>query len=217
MRNPVWRLHSENKKAIKSYRKAVDHARAAMAPGADKAELQVEVEALLLKAIEWDPQFSEAQRILAGLRFEQGAYPEALALYTDYLGRDGEDWIRDHFAWARAARFALAPNAMERAMSAMQDIPGVMLGPDTARIRKVLTDAAFMRVALAEPVEVDPQPLPSAISSPQDEYFPSLWLAGDGLVFTRRVETCGFVKARKTCSSPCAKEESGARRSPCAD
>ena len=184
---PGLRLHSENKKAIRSYRKALDTAREAMAPVGDKGELQAEVESLLLKAIELDPQFSEAQRILAGMRFEQGAYSEALTLYTDYLGRDGKDWIRDHFAWARAARFALAPDAMEQAMVSMQDIPGVMQGPDTARLRKVMTDAAFMREALAEPVEVDPQPLPTTISTKQDEYFPSLWLAGDGLVFTRRV------------------------------
>ena len=44
-----------------------------------------------------------------------------------------------------------------------------------------------MAEALAHPVDFDPQPLPEAISTPQDEYFPSLWLAGDGLVFTRRV------------------------------
>ena len=194
---PGLRLHSENKKAIKSYRKAVDHARAAMAPGVDKAELQAEVEALLLKAIELDPQFSEAQRILAGLRFEQGAHTEASDLYSDYLERDGKDWIRDHFAWARAARFALAPDAMEQAMTAMRDIPGVLQGPDTARIRKVLTDAAFMRGALADPVEVEPQPLPPAISTPQDEYFPSLWLAGDGLVFTRRVGDLRFRQGQE--------------------
>ena len=69
----------------------------------------------------------------------------------------------------------------------MRAIPGVLQGPDTSRIDRVLADAAFMAEALAHPVDFDPQPLPEAISTPQDEYFPSLWLAGDGLVFTRRV------------------------------
>ena len=98
-----------------------------------------------------------------------------------------EDWIRDHFAWSEAARFALDPEAMQEAMVSMRAIPGVLQGPDTSRIDRVLADAAFMAEALAHPVDFDPQPLPEAISTPQDEYFPSLWLAGDGLVFTRRV------------------------------
>ncbi len=189
---PGARLHSDNKKAVKAYRKAVETAREAMAPGADKAALQQEVEDGLLKAVALDPGFSEAERLLAGMRFEQGAYEEALALYHRYLTRDGQDWIRDHFGWARAARYALDPAAMEQAMEAMLAIPGVLEGPDTARIGSVLADAAFMAEALAHPVNVKPAALPPAISTLQDEYFPSLWLAGDGLIFTRRVEDVRF-------------------------
>lgn len=186
------RLHSDNKKAIKVYRKALESAREAMAPGADKLGLQEEVEAGLLKAIELDPAFSEAERLLAGMRFEQGRPSEALALYAQYLGRDGRDWIRDHFAWARAARFALDPVSMVDAMQAMRAIPGVLQGPDTARIQSVLADAAFMRWALDHPSDVSQIPLPPSVSTAQDEYFPSLWLAGEGLIFTRRVADVRF-------------------------
>lgn len=184
---PGPRYHTDHKKAIKAYQKAVDAARAAMAPSADRSALEDEVESLLSKALALDPEFSEAERILAGFRVEQGRYGDALDLYRRYLSRDGRDWIRDHFAWSEAARFALDSEAMQEAMLAMRAIPGVLQGPDTSRIDRVLADAAFMAKALAHPVDFDPQPLPEAISTPQDEYFPSLWLAGDGLVFTRRV------------------------------
>jgi len=191
------RLHSENKKAIKSYRKAMESIKAALAPGADDDALKLEVESHLLKALELDPEFSEAERILAGMRFEEGGYAESRDRYRQVLLRDGADWIRDHFAWAEAARHALDPEEMGLAMLAMLAIPGVMEGPDTARIDRVLADAEFMQYALGHPEEVDPQPLPPAVSTPQDEYFPSLWLAGEGLVFTRRVPDRRFAAGQE--------------------
>ncbi|MGB0511143.1 MAG: hypothetical protein ACPGGB_09500, partial [Flavobacteriales bacterium] len=92
------RLHSENKKAIKAYRKAMESIKAALAPGADDDALKLEVEANLLKALALDPEFSEAERILAGMRFEEGVYAESRDRYRQVLLRDGPDWIRDHFA-----------------------------------------------------------------------------------------------------------------------
>ena len=158
-----------------------------MLPGADKEEIEQEVEEALVKAIGWDANFSEAERLLAGLRFEQGEFAEAQERYQRFLLRDGSSWIRDHFAWAEASRFLLNPEGMTSAMTHMQSIPGVLQGPDTARIQRVLQDAEFMRDALVHPIQVDPIALPASISTGQDEYFPSLWLAGDGLVFTRRI------------------------------
>ena len=181
------RLHTENKKAIKSYRKAMVSLRDAMLPGADKGAIEQEVEEALIKAIGWDSEFSEAERLLAGLRFEQGDFAEAQDRYQRFLLRDGASWIRDHFAWAEASRFLLNPDGMTLAMTHMKGIPGVLQGPDTSRIQRVIEDAEFMREALAYPIQVNPVALPSAISTAQDEYFPSLWLAGDGLVFTRRI------------------------------
>ena len=86
---PGPRYHTDHKKAIKAYQKAVDAARAAMAPSADRSALEDEVESLLSKALALDPEFSEAERILAGFRVEQGRYGEALDLYRRYLSRDG--------------------------------------------------------------------------------------------------------------------------------
>ena len=181
------RLHTENKKAIKSYRKALESLKDAMLPGADKEKIEQEVEEALIKAIGWDSNFSEAERMLAGLRFEQGNFAEAQDRYQRFLLRDGASWIRDHFAWAEASRFLLNPEGMNSAMTRMQRIPGVLQGPDTSRIQRVLQDAEFMRYALDHPIQVNPIALPASISTDQDEYFPSLWLAGDGLVFTRRI------------------------------
>ena len=187
---PAPRFHSESKKAIKLYRKAMEASRAAMVPGAvaDTEAAMMDVEEDLRKALEIDPNFAEAERVLAAMSFDQGDFEASKAHYAHYLTRFGADWIRDHFSWAEAARFALDPAGMKAAMRAMTQIPGVGEGPDLDAIASVLKDAEFMEGALAHPVPLNSQALPSPVSTGQDEYFPSVWLAGDALVFTRRVE-----------------------------
>ena len=54
---PGPRYHTDHKKAIKAYQKAVDAARVAMAPSADRSALEDEVESLLSKALALDPEF----------------------------------------------------------------------------------------------------------------------------------------------------------------
>ena len=180
-------LHTESKKAAKAYRKAMDSAKASLAPGADRIALEAEFESELMKALDLDPEFAEAERMLAALRFQQGAYEDARDRHAHVLERHGARWIRDHFGWSEAARHALDPEGMMDAMNAMQAVPGVLEGPDTTRIRRTLADAAFMREALAHPKDCDVKRLPPPVSTGEDEYFPGLWLAGDGLIFTRRV------------------------------
>lgn len=188
---PDSRLHTTSKKAIKLYRKAMDTSREAMAPNADKGAALASVENDLLKALEVDPGFADAERVLAALRLEQGRYEEARDRYARVLGHHGADWIRDHFSWAEAARHALDPVGMKTAMTAMQAIPGVQEGPDMEWVRRTLKDAEFMGYALAHPVEAVSMPLPSPVSTVDDEYFPSVWLAGEALVFTRKVTAPG--------------------------
>ena len=180
-------LHTESKKAAKAYRKAMESAKASLAPGADRTALEAEFESELMKALDLDPEFAEAERMLAALRFQQGAFEEARDRHAHVLERHGARWIRDHFGWSEAARHALDPEGMMEAMNAMRAVPGVLEGPDTTRIRKTLADAAFMREALAHPQECNVDRLPPPVSTGEDEYFPGLWLAGDGLIFTRRV------------------------------
>ena len=186
---PGARLHTESKKAAKLYRKAMETSRAAMGPGVDKAAAQLEVETHLLKALEADPMFAEAERVLAALRFDQGQFEAARDHYAHYLSHCGQDWIRDHMAWAESARHALDPEGMKTAMMAMRNIPGVLEGPDVKAIESVLKDAGFMSAALAAPVSLQIEPLPFPVSTAMDEYFPSPWQAGEALVFTRRLET----------------------------
>ncbi len=187
---PATRFHTESKKAIKLYRKAMEISRAAMVPGAegDPAEAMQQVEEGLRKALEIDPNFAEAERVVAAMAFDQGDFEAARNHYAHYLARFGADWIRDHFSWAEAARFALDPAGMKGAMRAMTQIPGVAEGPDLDVIASVLKDAEFMESALANPVPMNSQTLPPPVSTAADEYFPSVWQAGDALVFTRRVE-----------------------------
>ncbi len=184
---PGARLHSDNKKAIKLYRRAMDMSRAYMVEEEGREQSREEVEAHLIKALELDPEFAEAERVLAALRFDAGRFEEARDYYAHYLERWGGDWIRDHLAWAEAARHALDPAGMKRAMVAMQAIPGVMEGPDLERISGVVKDAEFMGTALMHPVSAIAEALPAPVSTLEDEYFPSVWLAGEALVFTRRV------------------------------
>ena len=192
---PRMRLHSESKKAIKLYQKAMERSREAMVPktahGSSHAEdleaAREEVEANLLKCLEIDPEFAEAERVLAALRFDAGEFEESRDRYAHYLTVHGPDFIRDHFLWAEAARYALDPRGMKNAMSAMRAIPGVMEGPDVGQIDRVEKDSEFMSMSLADPKKVVPEPLPFPVSTGEDEYFPSVWLAGEALIFTRKV------------------------------
>lgn len=184
---PGRRYHTENKRAIKAYEKAMELSVAAMGPGADRAALQLEVEGQIAKALELDPGFAEAERVRGALLMEKGEFNEAKAVYAKVLKAHGEVWIRDHFAWAEAARWSLDPASMQQAMESMVRIPGVLQGPDTARIEAMMADASFMKGALANPEEVNIEAMPFPISTPEDEYFPSVWQSGNGLVFTRRI------------------------------
>lgn len=185
---PGTRFHTESKKAIKLYRRAMEASRAAMVPGTDTEGYLEQVQEDLTKALEIDPDFAEAERVVAAMSFDRGDFSAARDHYAHYLTRYGADWIRDHFSWAEAARFDLDPAGMKKAMSAMTQIPGVAEGPDLDAVEAVLKDAEFMSEALAHPVPLNSRPLPAPVSSNEDEYFPSVWLAGEALVFTRRLE-----------------------------
>ena len=194
---PGPRFHTESKKAIKLYRRAMEMSRAAMVPGAATEDAKQQVEEDLRKALELDPNFAEAERVLAALDYDRGAFIESRDHYAHYLSRFGEDWIRDHFSWAESARFALDPSGMKGAMKAMSQIPGVAEGPDVDAIAAVFKDAEFMEGALANPVLLDSEVLPPPVSTRDDEYFPSVWLAGEALVFTRRVEDARYHQGQE--------------------
>ncbi len=184
---PDARLHTESKKAIKLYRRAMEISREAMVSPEGRDQARGEVEDDLLKALELDPGFAEAERVLAALRFDEGRFRESRDHYAHYLAHAGEDWIRDHLAWAEAARHALDPEGMKEAMVRMRAIPGVMEGPDVELMERIAKDAEFMAEALKSPVAPNAEALPAPVSTLEDEYFPSIWLAGEALVFTRRV------------------------------
>ena len=184
---PGPRFHSESKKAIKLYRKAMELSRAAMVSSSETEGAMEQVEEQLRKALEIDPNFGEAERVMAAMSFDQGDFEASQGHYAHYLSLYGRDYIRDHFLWAEAARFALDPSGMKSAMGAMIQIPGVSEGPDVDVVEAVLKDAEFMEGALAHPVPLNSAPLPGPVSTNEDEYFPSVWQAGEALVFTRRV------------------------------
>lgn len=184
---PGVRHHTENRRAIKAFQKAMSLSNSAMAPEANKADLKAKVEIEILRALELDPDFAEAERVLAALRFEEGQFEEARDHHAHVLKRYGAVWIRDHLAWARASRHALDPSSMRKAMEAMVLIPGVLDGPDTALMGQIREDAAFMERALADGQPVDIATLPYPVCTEANEYFPSVWLAGEALAFTRRV------------------------------
>ena len=188
---PAPRLHTESKKAIKLYRKAMELSRASMVSDGDRSETRAEVEGILLKALSMDPDFAEAERIIAALRFDEGRFEESRDHYAHFLARDGEDFIRDHLRWAESARHALDPASMKAAMTAMWDIPGVQQGPDVSAISRMNKDAEFMAMALMNPVLETGEVLPAPVSTGYDEYFPGVWLAGEALMFTRKTPAMG--------------------------
>lgn len=188
---PGPQLHTQSKKAIKLYRKAMELSRASMVADGDRSEMRAEVEANLLKALSMDPDFAEAERIIAALRFDEGRFEESRDHYAHFLARHGEDFIRDHLRWAESARHALDPASMKTAMSAMWEIPGVQQGPDVSAISRMNKDAEFMAMALMNPLSDTGEVLPAPVTTGHDEYFPGVWLAGEALMFTRKMPAAG--------------------------
>lgn len=188
---PGAMLHTESKKAIKLYRKAMELSRASMVSDGDRAESKASVEADLLKALSIDPEFAEAERIIAALRFDEGRFEESRDHYAHFLALHGADFIRDHLRWAESARHALDPASMKEAMSVMWAIPGVQDGPDVSAISRMNKDAEFMAMALMNPVPDAGDVLPAPVSTGHDEYFPGVWLAGEALMFTRKTPAVG--------------------------
>jgi len=173
---------SSNKKARKLYDKALNIARN------DKNQAR----ALLIEALEIDPEFAQANQVLGDLlvRSKKTSQAEPYLLKAIELCPD-----LDAMIYYRLGSIEFAEKRYNEAKVHLAKFVASNAGKEEERsdAREQLTAVTFYVEGFANPVPFEPRPL-SLISSPSDEYLPIITPDNKRAYFTRRT----FEKAKFT-------------------
>jgi outer membrane protein OmpA-like peptidoglycan-associated protein len=139
----------------------------------------------LLDVIRLDPQFIEAYMLLGDVHFDLKEYEEARDAYMKAVEIDPEFFTGNWYNLARAemltGEYALAKAHLEKYLSSKI--------PESTRTRaqKYLEAATFGDSLVSNPVPFDPVNLGDSINTRYHEYFPTLTIDEQTLIFTRRL------------------------------
>lgn len=142
--------------------------------------------ALFEQAVAADPQFAEANLMLAEWWYDQGRHDLARQYYAAVVKHHPTFFTQ---AWLQLGNLALAEGDNDQAIEHYNQFLSLdKKNPDRHdAARQGIRTARFRQSALQHPVPFDPQNMGPAINSADDEYLPSLTVDGSTLVFTRRV------------------------------
>lgn len=172
-------LSSDNKKAIKFYKegKAYYDVR--------KNEL---AEVNFLSAIGKDPNFIEAELLLAYVYTEMYQYEKALKHYVRCIEINPK-FFPEIYASAASLqlKFGLYGEAKKNFEAYLSFIDSPLMMKELAK--DGLRDCNFAIEALKHPVPFNPINLGEHINSPMPEYFPSISVDGSTLLYTRRLKS----------------------------
>ncbi len=172
-------VSSTNKKAIKFYNegKAYYDARKN-----DLAEVN------FLSAIEKDPNFVEAELLLAYVYTEKLQYKKALKHYVRCIEINPKFFPE---MYSSAAAIQLKYGMYQEAKQNFENYLGFVESPLMMKelAEDGLRDCNFAIDALKHPVPFDPINLGESINSPLAEYFPSISVDGSTLLYTRRLRS----------------------------
>ncbi|MCB9361581.1 MAG: PD40 domain-containing protein [Flavobacteriales bacterium] len=170
---------STNKKAIKLYEEGKN---AYDMRNNELAELN------FLEALEKDPNFAEAELLLAYVYTETGKYEAAIEHYNKSIAIKPDLFPEAHASVGllelRFGRYEAAQKSLTNYFK-FTDSPLMM--KDAAK--KGLIDCEFAMEALKNPVPFEPKNLGAGINSELPEYFPSLSADGMYLLYTRRLNS----------------------------
>ena len=173
------KVSSTNKKAIKLYEKG-----RAYYDGRnnDLAELT------LLEAIEKDPNFVEAELMLAYVYTDLRTYKKALTHYERCIEID-PNFFPEIYVSAATLQLKYGDYiAAKRNFKGYLSFEGApLMQKDFAK--KGLITCAFAEEAIKHPVPFNPINLGDKINSPLPEYFPSISVDGETLLYTRRLKS----------------------------
>lgn len=168
---------TSDKKAIKLYKEAQEFSK--------QFKLK-EMENNLLESIERDPQFIEAQTLLAYCYLDQGNYIQAKTKFKDAIAINSGKIPNNLFF---LAELELNDGEYEEAKKHFNQFLG--FNPKdpsiTERTNKGLDIIHFSLQLKANPVPFDPVNLGANINTELNEYFPCLTVDGSTILFTRRL------------------------------
>ncbi|MCO6501115.1 MAG: PD40 domain-containing protein [Vicingus serpentipes] len=173
------KLSSENKKAIKFYTQGKEYY------DARKNEL---AEVNFLSAIEKDPNFIEAELLLAYVYTEQGEYKKAIEHYNRCIIIN-PDFFPEMYP--SIAMMQLKYGDYEEAKKNFEKYLSISGPPLMMKsiAEDGLRNCYFAIEAMKNPVPFNPVNMGEAINSPLPEYFPSISVDGNTFLYTRRLES----------------------------
>jgi outer membrane protein OmpA-like peptidoglycan-associated protein len=172
-------VSSTHKKAIKLYKEGLGHYDLR---NNELAELS------FLQAVAKDPNFVEAEMLLAYVYTDQRKYKESLKHYTRCIE------INPYFfpeVYSSAGAIELKLGLYEQAKGHFEGYLNFKGAPLMMAdlVKDGLRDCNFAIEALKHPVPFEPINLGDKINSPLPEYFPSISVDGTKLLYTRRLKS----------------------------
>jgi len=172
-------VSSTNKKAIKLYEKGKGYYDAR---NNELAELS------LLEAIEKDPNFVEAELMLAYVYTDKRSYKKALTHYERCI-EINPNFFPEIYVSAATLQLKYGDyTAAKKNFTGYLRFEGApLMQKDFAK--SGLATCNFAMEAIKHPVPFEPKNLGNKINSPLPEYFPSISVDGETLLYTRRLNS----------------------------
>ena len=176
---PTQKLSSQNKKAIKLYN---DGKAAYDSRNNELAEIN------FTEALKKDPDFIEAELLLAYIALEGLQYKKALAHYERCI-EINPDFFPEIYADAGALQLKFGMyEAAKKSFETYLNFQGAPLMMKEMA-EDGLKDCNFAIEAMKHPVPFKPVNLGPGVNSPLAEYFPSITVDGSTLLYTRRLKS----------------------------
>jgi outer membrane protein OmpA-like peptidoglycan-associated protein len=167
---------TKSKKAIKAFNKAMGYYQVKDAEGA---------ELYLLRALDYDQNFTEAWMLLGNVYEDMRKAGDAMKAYRKVVELDPGKYPRVVFNLAKIElAYGKYESALENYMLYNTHVPGG--GPLKESLREGIERCKFGIEAMKNPVPFEPHNMGDSINSSNDEYFPSLTLDEKTLVITVR-------------------------------
>jgi len=139
----------------------------------------------LKQAIDKDAQFIEAHMLLADVYVDESRYDDAIASYKTAVNINPKFFPNN---WYRLAQIEMRQGQYEQAKTDFQQfllISNASLPGMRSKALTAIVNCEFGVKALLTPLDISPLNLGSQINTVADEYYPSLTIDNQTLVFTR--------------------------------
>ena len=176
---PSSKVSSTSKKAIKLFNEGKSNYDAR---NNESAEIN------LLMAIEKDPNFVEAELLLAYVYQDFRDYEKSLKHYERCIEIKPDFFPEVYFS---AAGFQLKFGQYEKALKNFEKYLTYVNAPLMSKpyAKDGIRDCKFALEALKHPVDFNPINMGEAINSPMSEYFPSISVDGETFLYTRQLKS----------------------------